>query len=122
MLCRDLVGTAQRWDGTETRERERERESTSCVSCHDHPTRSRPQVYSLEPARVDRLNERHLHLATLGVAVLLDRDVDRHLVKHSERHIPGKGDAVVLRVKLMLVLLERDQALDTESAQTPNDS
>lgn len=82
-----------------------------------------------KPRRLYRRHELHADLAALRVDVLLDPDADGHLVKHGELdHIAlrlavlgetalWEGDAVVLWIKRVLVLLESDEALNAEPGE-----
>ena len=66
-----------------------------------------------QPRRANRLRERHLDLAALGVLVLLDLDDDRDAVEDGEANTVD-GDGVVLGVEID-VRLESDEAFEAES-------
>ena len=75
---------------------------------------------TLHPARIYRVDKRHLHLAPLRVLVFLDLDLHRHLIEHADRDLTASArcrnlDAVALRVELRLAL-EHHQALDAQPA------
>lgn len=76
----------------------------------------------LELPTIYRIDEEHLDPPALRVLVLLDGDLDGHLVKHPDPDLRTiwlldvLGHADLVRLGIVVVLaLERDQAFQTES-------
>jgi len=73
----------------------------------------------LQADRADRLHQNHPDLTSLRVLVFLDSNFYNDLVKDTNNGAlafgRGDGDGVVLRIEVVRILLERDQALQTES-------
>jgi hypothetical protein len=77
----------------------------------------------LQSCRADRLNQDHPDFPSLRILILLDPDLDNDLVKDTDHDVLAlgsrNGDGVIFRIKVMRVLLECNQSLQTQSVRQP---
>lgn len=68
--------------------------------------------------RAHRLHQFHHHLATQGVLVGLDSNLNNNLIEHRHLHLlagDGDGEGEIVCVECMGITVERDQAFETKS-------